>query len=103
MSRLAWPPPPQEAPRCALCGRQAPLTEHHLIPRSRGRRRGLAMGTLPTAPLCQACHNFLHRTFSNAQLEREYSSIAALREQEDVQRFVRWLRKQPASRAVRVR
>lgn len=99
-----WPPPPQESARCALCGRATPLlTEHHLVPKSRGRRRGTPIHALPTAQLCPACHKFLHVTFSNAQLEGEYHSLSALREHDDVKRFVKWLRTQPATKGVRVR
>lgn len=99
-----WPPPPREAPRCALCGRETPvLTEHHLIPRSQGRRRGVPIHELPTAALCPACHKFLHRTFTNAELAGEYASLGALLENADVQRFLNWLHKQPATKGVRVR
>lgn len=99
-----WPPPPRETPTCALCERAVPqLTEHHLLPRSQGRRQGLRVTDLPTTMLCGPCHKFLHRTFSNVELAREYSDLAALRTHEDVQRFVRWLRTQPATKAVRVR
>lgn len=89
---------------CELCGRRVPrLTEHHLLPRSQGRRRGLKSGELPTALLCPPCHRTLHRLFSNAELEQEYSSLDALRAHEDVQRFVKWVRTQPGSKGVRVR
>ncbi|MBB6017908.1 HNH endonuclease [Deinococcus radiopugnans] len=100
----SWPPPPQDTPACALCERAAPhLTEHHLIPRSQGRRRGAKVSDLPTAMLCGPCHKFLHRTFSNAELAQDYSAVDALLEHEDVRRFVAWIKKQPASRSVRVR
>ncbi|WP_373295838.1 HNH endonuclease [Deinococcus piscis] len=79
------------------------LTEHHLVPRSQGRRRGLKVASLPTALLCLACHKYLHTTFSNQELENQYSSLAALREHEGVQKFVAWIRKQPATKGVRVR
>ena len=79
------------------------LTEHHLIPKSQGRRRGVPIHELPTVPLCPACHKFLHRTFTNAELAGEYASIDALLGNADVQRFLSWLRKQPASKSVRVR
>jgi len=99
-----WPPPPAEAARCALCARPTPvLTEHHLVPRSQGRRQGLKVQTLPTVLLCSPCHKFLHRTFTNAELAGEYASVEALLGQEDVRRFVGWLRTQPASKGVRVR
>lgn len=100
----SWPPPAQDTPVCALCGRAAPhLTEHHLIPRSQGRHRGAKVSDLPTAALCGPCHKFLHRTFSNAELAQEYSAVETLLQHEDVRRFVAWVRKQPASRSVRVR
>lgn len=100
----AWPPAPRAAPRCALCGRETPtLTEHHLIPRSQGRRRGVRVAELPTADLCPACHKFLHRTFTNAELAGEYRDVQALLAHEDVRRFVAWVRRQPASKGVRIR
>lgn len=99
-----WPPPPQATPTCALCERAAPqLTEHHLIPRSQGRRRGTKISGLPTVMLCGPCHKFLHRTFSNAELAQDYNAVDTLLEHEDVCRFVSWIKKQPASRSVRVR
>ncbi|SMB91686.1 HNH endonuclease [Deinococcus hopiensis] len=99
-----WPPPPREPERCGLCGRETPLlTEHHLVPRSQGRRQGVKMQDLPTVTLCPACHKFLHRTFSNAELAGEYHSVDALLEHEAVRRFVAWVRTQPASKGIRVR
>ncbi len=99
-----WPPPAPVTPVCALCGRAVPqLTEHHLIPRSQGRRRGVRVTELPTTLLCSPCHKFLHRTFSNAELAQDYPTVEVLQEHPDVRRFVAWIRKQPASRGVRVR
>lgn len=100
----SWPPPPRPPACCALCGREVPLlTEHHLVPRSQGRRRGLRAAELPTVTLCGPCHKFLHRTFSNAELAADYPTVEALRRHPEVGRFVRWLRTQPATRSVRVR
>jgi 5-methylcytosine-specific restriction endonuclease McrA len=99
-----WPLPPQPEPACGLCGRRTPrLSEHHLIPRSQGRRQGLKVTALPTVLLCPACHTFLHKTLSNAELAGEYRSVDALLEHPDVKRFVAWIRRQPASKGVRVR
>ncbi|MEW6422032.1 MAG: HNH endonuclease [Deinococcota bacterium] len=99
-----WPPPPPEPQVCALCERSTPtLTEHHLVPRSQGRRQGVKVQDLPTVLLCSACHKFLHRTFSNAELAGEYHTLDALLAHEAVRRFVVWLRTQPASKGVRVR
>lgn len=99
-----WPPPAREPDRCGLCDRAVPhLTEHHLIPKSQGRRQGVKIHALPTVLLCPPCHKFLHRTFTNAELAGEYSSVDALLGHEDVKRFVAWISKQPATKGVRVR
>ncbi|UBV43405.1 HNH endonuclease [Deinococcus taeanensis] len=101
---FTWPPAPRPEEPCALCSRTVPnLTEHHLLPRSQGRRQGLRVADLPTTRLCPACHKFLHRTFTNAELAREYRDLETLRAHPDVHRFVAWIRKQPVTRAVRVR
>lgn len=99
-----WPPPPREPECCGLCGRQTPvLTEHHLVPRSQGRRQGVRVGDLPTTLLCPPCHKFLHRTFTNAELAGDYRTLDALLAHEAVRRFVAWVRTQPATKGIRVR
>ncbi len=100
----SWPPRPAAPERCALCGRAVPrLTEHHLVPRSQGRRRGVPVHELPTVQLCPPCHKFLHRTFSNAELATQYADLDALRAHPDVAAFLRWVRTQPATKGIRVR
>ena len=90
--------------RCELCEREVPrTTEHHLTPKSVGRRKGLKVADLPTAELCPACHKQLHVLFPNRELAQRLDSIEALREDERVARFLTWLRKQPGSKGVRVR
>ena len=102
-SNNTWPAPPTKAECCALCGREVPkLTEHHLIPRIQGRRRGHKLSELPTIMLCPACHKYLHKTFSNAELETEFPTLEALQANEQVQKFVAWVQKQPASKGVQV-
>lgn len=94
----------EQEERCHLCGREGvEITEHHLIPRSQAKRRGIKINQLPTVNLCASCHKFLHLKFSNAQLAREYNTIEALLANEEVKKFVAWLSKQPASKRVRVR
>lgn len=75
--------------RCALCER--PLgrrTEwHHVVPKSEGGRE-----TLPVHPIC---HRTIHATASNVELARVYPTIEALRERDDVQRFLTWIADKP--------
>ncbi|RYG26664.1 hypothetical protein EON82_02320 [bacterium] len=90
--------------RCELCEREVPRTTvHHLTPKSTARRKGLKIAGLPTAELCPPCHKQLHVLFPNDELAQRLDSIPALREEERVASFLRWLRKQPGSKGVRVR
>lgn len=99
-SWYAAPKPPEV---CVLCGREAPqMTDHHLVPKSQGRRRGLDLGEIPTVKMCAACQGFLSKTFSNAELANELNTVEALKAREEVQKFVKWVQKQPLSKGVRV-
>lgn len=83
----AVPAPVPDA--CALCDR--PLgrrTEwHHVLPKSEGGRE--------TVPLHPICHRTIHASASNAELARLYPTFAALREREDIRRFVAWIADKP--------
>ncbi len=84
-----------ESSTCALCGRQVSrLSKHHVVPKSEG-------GWL-TEWLCSACHRTVHSFFTNRTLAQEKSSIEALRQDPDIQRYLAWVRKQP-DRAIPVR
>jgi 5-methylcytosine-specific restriction protein A len=91
-----WPPHNPEAaagPRCGLCEREVQATSrHHLVPREEGGKYG------PTVDLCQPCHSSVHRFLSNRALARQYASVEALREAEELQTYLRWIRKQRVER-----
>jgi len=75
---------------CPLCGRAlgARIEAHHVVPKSRGGRE--------TVDLHPICHRKIHTLFSEAELERLYPTIEALRAHEDIALFIRWLaRKDP--------
>src|SRR3954454_12109852 len=83
---------------CQLCERDVPkhlITLHHLKPRQKGGRAE------HRTPLCKPCHKQLHATFSNTDLARLYVSIEALREAVQLQRFLKWIRRQKADRNFR--
>ncbi|SEI65141.1 hypothetical protein SAMN04488058_101241 [Deinococcus reticulitermitis] len=102
-----WPDAPEEneapAKACALCGREAELVQHHLVPILAGKRKGLKPQDLPTVELCAACQQYLHSTFSINELATQYHTLEALRADEQVARFVKWVSKQPASKAVKAK
>lgn len=84
---------------CALCGRHCTLTFHHLIPRKLHRRahfqkhydkEALQRGIY----ICRACHSGVHRLYDEMTLGKQFSSLNALQEDENVQRHVAWVAKQ---------
>lgn len=90
----AWPlAPAPVAPRCGLCEREVAVTSrHHLVPREEGGRHG------PTVELCQPCHSSVHRFLSNRALARTYATVEALRSAEELQTYLRWVKKQRVER-----
>lgn len=85
---------------CELCGRDTPLTAHHLIPRQmHGRylKKGYEQEFLNTcAMICRKCHNLVHRFKPNDVLAAEYSTIEKLLEAPFIQRWVAYAQKRPA-------
>ncbi|MEM7700081.1 MAG: HNH endonuclease [Verrucomicrobiota bacterium] len=77
---------------CPLCQRPIPPhleSRHHLIPKSKGGKGG------PIAVLHTICHKKLHKVFSEKELARRFSTIEALLQNEEIVRFVKWVKKRP--------
>ena len=83
---------------CSLCGRAFPpkqLTKHHCLPRAKG-------GTVDDVELlCGQCHGMVHATYTNDTLARVYPTIEQLRAAPELAKYVKWVRKQPATRWTR--
>lgn len=84
---------------CALCGRTAPLTFHHLIPRKVHRRprfaRGYSKAELARGvDVCRLCHRAIHRFHDEMTLARDLNTLDALREDEQLARHAAWAAKQ---------
>ncbi|MDM5316797.1 HNH endonuclease [Fictibacillus sp. b24] len=83
---------------CELCRREpVELTVHHLIPKEEGGRFS------ETANLCIPCHKQIHFLYTNAELALLYATIESLRNAPDFKKFLKWLRKQPASALPRMK
>ena len=82
---------------CPLCERGGlpDLTEHHVVPKSRGGR--------DTISICRDCHRQIHALFDNKTLERELNSIEDLKRNPGVKRFLKWLKKKPYGSAHKAR
>jgi 5-methylcytosine-specific restriction protein A len=75
-------------PCCGLCERSVQQTSrHHLVPREEGGRYG------ETVDLCQPCHSSVHRFLTNRELAQRYPTVAALRQAEELQGYLSWIRK----------
>ena len=82
-----------EEPACALCQRRvAHVSRHHLVPREEGGKHG------PVADLCQPCHSSVHLLLPNRTLARRYATIEALREAEELQTYLHWIRRSRVER-----
>jgi len=88
----------QDPVPCGLCGRpftRATLTRHHCLPKSRG-------GTTDDVELlCGQCHGMVHATFTNSTLEALYPTLRLLADAPELAPYLRWVRKQPATRRTR--
>lgn len=81
---------------CPLCERDVPeFSDHHLVPKCRGGKE--------TLPICLDCHKAIHATFTNKQLEREYSTVEALMSHEGFRKTIRFISKQDPSRRFRTK
>ena len=78
---------------CPLCGRPIPprakQSLHHLLPKLKGGSGG------PTVRLHQICHSAIHARFSEAEIARRLSDIAALQDDAEIARFIAWVRTKP--------
>ncbi|WP_246008859.1 HNH endonuclease [Hymenobacter metallilatus] len=94
--RIEWPAAPAPGaggPHCGLCERAVQQTSrHHLVPREEGGRHG------PTVELCQPCHSTIHLLLSNRQLARQYNTVESLREAQELQTYLHWVRRSRVER-----
>lgn len=83
---------------CELCDRTGvETTEHHLIPREEGGNKG------PTADLCIPCHKNIHALYTNKELAVRLNTIEALKADEQIWKFIKWIRKQPSSTLIKTK
>lgn len=80
-------------PICPLCDRPIPAavgqSQHHLIPKLKGGKGG------PVVLLHDICHREIHATLTEAELAKDYSTIAALQTHPRLAKFITWVRKRP--------
>lgn len=74
---------------CPLCGRDmiegVSVNKHHLMPKSLGGRDMYWIHVV--------CHSKIHSVFTLRELQHHYHTFERLREHEEIQKFVKWVRK----------
>ena len=100
MTRVAGASRPPIPDRCELCGRDKPLTFHHLIPRKNHDKtrflKRYAKAELRTRGLylCRPCHSGIHDLLDEKELGERYNTREDLLAHEGVARHVAWVAKQ---------
>ncbi len=81
----------EENKTCPLCLREIapPANLHHLLPVSQGGAH------TPTILMHEICHNKLHSLFTEKELAKDYNTIEKLLEDENIQKFVKFVQKKP--------
>jgi 5-methylcytosine-specific restriction endonuclease McrA len=75
---------------CPICDRPIPDSQkdaHHFIPKSKGGRA--------TEYLHRICHRQIHALFTETQLARELNTAEAIKEREEIQKFIDWVKTKP--------
>lgn len=97
-----FPRIPPKPPACELCKRvMSVLTQHHLIPRTRHRKkrtqRLFSREAVRTRILwiCRPCHDHIHSVLNEKDMETGYHTREALLAHPDIHRFVVWIRNKP--------
>ncbi|MFK7808532.1 MAG: HNH endonuclease [Saprospiraceae bacterium] len=79
---------------CPICKRSLEtknISKHHLIPKSKGGKHG------DTVMLHNICHQKIHSLFTEKELAKELNTIEKLLEKEELQKFIKWVRKKEPS------
>lgn len=83
---------------CELCEREdVEITIHHLLPKEMGGTFG------PTANLCIPCHKQIHALYTNEEIATRLTSINQLKKDPQLSRFLKWIRKQPATKLMKIK
>lgn len=72
---------------CQICNRslgELLIEKHHLIPKTFGGKE--------TISIHKICHQKIHATFSERELQHIYNTPAVIIQHEQIQKFVKWIK-----------
>jgi len=84
---------------CPLCGRNTPLTFHHLIPKKMHRRTYFRKNYDKTTLnqgiyICRMCHSGIHKLYDEMTLAKRFNSFALLAADPALQKHCQWVARQ---------
>ena len=91
---------PTTATACTLCGRDKPLTFHHLIPRAMHNKKRFQKRYEKTElrtrgiDICRLCHDGIHALFSAKELGENYTTTESLAAHPGMAKHIAWVKKQ---------
>ena len=83
--------------KCPICGREdgGEMQDHHLKPVTFKSRTKEVHDPGNFVHIHKVCHQKIHATFSEHDLFQYYHTVERLLENEDMQKFVKWINKKP--------
>lgn len=85
--------------KCELCGLNAFLTKHHLIPkrvsRSTKYSKDLKTDKENFLWICEVCHSQIHALYSEQELRDNYNTLDKLLAAPEFAKFIAWKKKHP--------
>lgn len=90
----------QNSNSCEFCGRQKPITKHHLIPRAVHTKKryvrlhGKQEMRDRRLNLCKMCHDGIHDLYTEKELADQFNTKEELLLDENVRKHVKWVKKQ---------
>lgn len=82
---------------CPICKREygGEMQDHHLKPRTFRSRTKEVHDSDNFVRIHKVCHQKIHATFSEKELFDYYHTVDRLLENEQMQKFVKWIKKKP--------
>lgn len=81
----------KELGNCPICDRELikgnSIDDHHFIPKSKGGKPS------DKITLHKVCHQKLHATFTNKELEIDLNTPEKCREHPEIKKFIKWISK----------
>ena len=96
----------QDLGPCPICGRiliDGPsVNRHHWIPQSKAKKYG-GKADNPWSYIHKVCHKKIHAVFSEKSLGEYYNTPERLCAADDMQKFIKFIRKQPPEADLKMR